>query len=161
MSLQDFLSAIPEKNQHGLSIKFLTLGLPIWDSFSSASKNLEYIDTVVGMHHKVSKDIIQRTMDIATKEINSPNSRNKELIELKEEFSDPLVSLQDLDWEIPESAQLIFYSAYNLVESLTGRKETYDGETMIYISINQSIDAITREKIKTFDDINNLLKENK
>ena len=161
MSLKDFLSAISEKNQYGLSIKFLKLGLPIWDNFTSKSKNLEYIDTVVGMHHKVSKKIIQRAMDIATKTINRPNSRTKKLIELKEEFIDPIVALQALDWEIPKSAQLIFYSAYNLVESLTGRKATFNGDSIIFISINQSIDAITREKIKTFEDINNLLKENK
>lgn len=161
MSLQDFLSSIPEKNQLELSVKFLTIGQPIWNDFASKNKNLEYRDTVVGMHHKVSKDIFQRTLDLASEEINSPQSKTKQITELYQEFRDPIVSLQDMDWEIPESVLLIFYSAYNLIESLKGKKETYNGETMIYISINQSIDAITREKIKTFDELNKLLKENK
>lgn len=161
MSLQDFLSTIPEKNQYELSVKFLTIGQPIWKNYANSNKNLEYTDTVVGMHHKVSKDIIQRTIDLASKEINSPESKTKQITELYQEFRDPIVSLQDMDWEIPESVLLIFYSAYNLIESLKGKKETYNGETMIYISINQSVDAITRENIKTFDEINIILKENK
>ncbi|OFY89695.1 MAG: hypothetical protein A3K10_14570 [Bacteroidetes bacterium RIFCSPLOWO2_12_FULL_31_6] len=161
MSLQDLLSTIPEKNQHELSVKFLTIGQPIWKDYAINNKNLEYTDTVVGMQHKVSHDIIQRTIDLISEEIKSPKSKTKQIAELHQEFRDPIISLQDMDWEVPESVLLIFYSAYNLIESLKGKKETYDDESMIYISINQSIDAITREKIKTFNEINTLLKENK
>ena len=161
MSLQDFYSLLPEKKQYELSIKLLQISIPIWNDFSNKKTNLEYVDTVVGMEHKVAKDIIQRTLDVALKEISKPKSKTIEITNLKNEYRDPIVSLQDWDWEIPESVQLIFYSANNLIESLSGKKETFNGETMIYISANQSIDAITREKIKTFSEINSFLKENK
>ena len=53
---------------------------------------------------------------------------------------------------------MIFYSAHNLLEKLAGKEKTVFNELTIYVSINQSIDAIQRKDIISTDKIKTILK---
>lgn len=157
MSLKEYLSTIEENRQYELAVSLLKTGLPIWTEYTNKFKKLDYVDTVVGMYHKVEKDIIERTIKIANDEISGLKSGK--LNQLKHEYLEPVVALQDLDWELPESVLLIFYSAKNLIESMSGDKKAWNDETTLYISINQSIDAITRENLMKVEEVKKLLQE--
>ena len=140
MTLEKRIEKLPEKRQLELAIKFLEIGLPIWTEFAKNNR-LEYTDTVVGMHHVIDYKIVEKAIELAKKTIDENFKKHKVSI-LQEEYLEPITALQDLDWEIPEEPKLVFYSAHNLVEKLAGKEKTVFNELTIYVSINQSIDAI-------------------
>jgi hypothetical protein len=53
---------------------------------------------------------------------------------------------------------LIFYSTHNLLEKLSGKEKTVFNELTIYVSINQSIDAIQRKEIISTEEIKTIIK---
>ena len=67
--------------------------------------------------------------------------------------------MQDCDWELPDEVFKTFYSVHNLLDSLVGKKQTVFGESTIYVSINQAIDAIEKSKTLTLEEINAILEE--
>jgi hypothetical protein len=73
------------------------------------------------------------------------------------QFDDPIIALQDTDWELPNEVQKTFYAVYNLIDTLMGKKKTVFEESSIYVSINQAIDALETSKTLTFDEINKIL----
>ncbi len=77
------------------------------------------------------------------------------------EITEPIVALQDGDFEIPLNVELILLSAFNLNEYLNGKKKRCLKENTVYISINQSIDSITKSGNLNFDEINKILSKYK
>ena len=158
MTFEKIIENLPEKRQIGLAITFLEIGLPIWTKFAKNNR-LEYTDTVVGMHHKIDYRIVEKTIELAEKIIDKKHTFKKHKFSiLQEEYLEPITALQDLDWEIPEEPKSILYSAYNLLEKLAGKEKTVFNELTIYVSINQSIDAIQRKNIISTDKIKTILK---
>lgn len=162
MTLEKRIEQLPENKQIELAIKFLEIGLPIWTEFAK-NNGLEYSDTVVGMHHKIDDKIVEKAIELAKRTIDKKNTllnafKKHRISILQEEYLEPLTALQDLDWEIPEEPKLIFYSTHNLLEKLAGKEKTVFNELTIYVSINQSIDAIQRKDIISTDEIKKILK---
>ncbi len=160
MSLKEYTAALTEKQRFNLAIELIEQLLPIWNDFSSNKKNLEYVDTVVAMYHSVDKEIIERTTKLAKKWIDNESDK-KELQRLNNWFSDPIVALQDFDWEIPENIQLIFYSAHNLLGKLNGETKTIFGDEQLYLAINQAIDSIIKSGLMTENEIKELMEKHK
>ena len=160
MTLEEFIESLDEKRQYELAIELTKKALPIWDAYAISNK-LEYVDTVVGMHHTVQKYILLRTLDTVQKEILNPNTQKKKIKQLREEFSDPIVAMQDLDWELPYCVERVFYSIRNLLDKLSGQNITVFDESQIYVVINQAIDALYKEKILTENEIKEILNKYK
>ncbi|MGB0870596.1 MAG: hypothetical protein ACPGSD_13445 [Flavobacteriales bacterium] len=158
MSLKKYTASLTEKHRFGFAIELIEKLLPIWNDFSKIKKNLEYIDTVVVMYHVVDKNIIERTIKLAKKWIDNEFD-HKEHQSLNSCFSDPIVALQDLDWEIPENIQLIFYSAYNLLIKLNGETKTIFGDEQLHLVINQAIDSIFLSELMTENELREFMVE--
>lgn len=156
MALDKYFSKLKEKHRYEVVIELLTLALPIWNDYINKVKVLEYRDTVVGMYYSVEITIIEKTIELAKSKLNN-NLNSNDLLYIKSEYSDPIVALQDLDWELPYSVECIFYAAYNLIEKISGKKKSYSGDELLYLVSNQTIDALTYEKLYSFEDINNIL----
>lgn len=163
MNLKEFVNSMPQKVQIKLALHFLEIAIPIWNRFAN-NITLSYRDTVVGLQHNVRVDLLIDTFKLI-QIYNNENNYIKRLFlkskikKLEIEFRDPIVSLQDTDWEIPDNISLIFYSVNNLLEFVLGKELTAFNDTYIYISINQSIDAIEKSNILTYEEINMILKE--
>jgi len=160
MSLKEYTKSITETKRILLAIELIERLLPIWNEFSNKRKNLEYIDTVVGMDHSVDKEIISRIINLSKNWISGDLDK-KEQAKLNEWYSDPIVAMQDLDWEIPENIQLIFYSGYNLLRKINGETKTIFGDEQLYLVINQAIDAILKSNLLSKNEINEILKKHK
>lgn len=160
MTLKEFISSLEESAQYELALVLTNKTLSIWDNYSKTNK-LEYVDTVVGMHHKVEKDILSRTLSTIKLELLNPKSQRNKISKLSEEFSDPIVAMQDLDWELPSPVELTFYSTRNLLDKVNGKEVTVFDEPQIYVVINQAIDALSQEKIMSDKEIKELLKNYK
>ena len=163
MGLQERIENLPEEKQIELSIKLLEIGLPIWTEFAQNNK-LEYTDTVVGMHHRIDENIVDKAISFAKVQFENKEGVLKSFLRhratkfIEQEFWEPITALQDLDWEIPEPPKLVFYSAYNLIEKLAGKENSVLGELIIYVSINQSIDAIQRKGIISNEEVREIVK---
>ncbi len=165
MTLQEHIDNLPKNKQFDIAIRFTRLALPIWNKYAKKNEPT-YRDTVVGLQHSVKRTLLKNTIDavekyIATNTIGKAILKNTELISLSRQFSDPIVALQDHDWELPNEIKKTFYSVHNLLDSVLGKEKTVFNETTIYVTINQAIDALLSSKLMTEKEIRKILYDNK
>jgi hypothetical protein len=146
-TLSDLMQGLPEDRQLTLAAHFCRLGLPIWDDFASDAGARAYHDSVVGMHHVISETLLARALATAQAVLTQSDYSNTAtgidaIRSMKHEFIEPIVALQDGDWELPDAVKLIFYAHSNMVEHLSGYKVFLGGEAALYVSVNQAIDAL-------------------
>jgi hypothetical protein len=158
MTLQRYVNSLYKQEQFRIAVKLARLALPVWDAYASKNE-LHYRDSVVGMSHTVDKQLLTRTVDAVEEYMNSENFKNRNynksrFSELLNEYLDPIVALQDRDWELPNEVKLLIYSIHNLLEAATGNEQTPFGEATIYVSINQLVDALTFSSHMTFEEVN-------
>ena len=60
-----------------------------------------------------------------------------------------------------KEVELILYSTSNLIDYVIGKKTNSSNENLAYVSINQSIDAITQSGILNFDEIKTIIDNKK
>ncbi len=161
MTLKKYSESLPKDIRFKVAIKLIKLALPIWENFADKNQ-LKYRDTVVGLTHTVDKDILKNSIDAVEIYLNSNKIRKiiggkSKLIEIRRQFDDPIVALQDADWELPDDVPKIFYSVYNLLDELLGKKKTAFDKSTIYVAINQAIDALDTSETLTVGEINKIL----
>lgn len=158
MNLEEYINSLPQKQQYQLAIRFIEFTLPIWEKYAQQEGSCLYMDSIVGMEHLVDKALLQDTTQRVKYLLDNPHSStDSTLSNLYNQFSDPIVALQDWDWELPNDVQKTFYAVYNLVEAFIGQERSVFNELTIYVSINQAIDAILTAKIMNWDEINQIL----
>ena len=165
MTLQKYIDSLSKDKQFNIAIELTRSALPIWDKYAE-NNELSYQDTVVGLNHSVYKQLLQDTINtvenlISTNSIKGTITKNSDLLSLDRQFSDPIVALQDTDWEPPYEVERTFYAVYNLLEAALGKIKTVFNETTIYVSINQAVDALVSSKTMTEEEIRELLYGNK
>jgi hypothetical protein len=158
MTLKEFISALDSTMQFDLAITLIGAAMPAWENYTK-TKELKYKDSVVGLHHRVEKDIISRTLKTVRMELSEPGIHKIEIEKLMKEFSDPIVAMQDGDWELPYEPERIFYSAYNLLKEIEGEEVSVLDEPRIYVAINQAMDAALSAKLMTDDSVQQLLQK--
>lgn len=163
MTLNERIEALPLKKQFESAIEFAETALPIWIDFTKENKT-EYIDSIVGVFHKIDKNLLQRALTeakriVALSDFTERFGKGHLIEKFYEEFSEPIVALQDTDWELPHQAELIFYAIYNLIYGLNENKATTFGDNPVSVSINQSIDCLTAYGILTFNKVFEIIKK--
>jgi len=73
MTLKEFISTLEESSQYDLALTLTNNTLSIWDSYAKRNK-LEYVNTVVVIHHLVKKDILKRTLETVRQELINPKT---------------------------------------------------------------------------------------
>jgi len=162
MDLLQKVENLEEEKQIRLAVSLLKLCLPIWYEFNSNS--VQYVDSVVGMTHAINKNLIEETIILAEKSLKCNTGTEFKKIEVKlkskkSEFLEHIVSVSDNDLRLPAHVDLILNSASNLVNKLLGENLSIQGEPMIYISINQSIDVLLKSNKMNIEDINSLMEQ--
>jgi hypothetical protein len=163
MSLREYCNLLPEKRKKELAIKLIKTALPVWEKFCEKGK-LTYRDSTVWMKHNVDKNLLQDAIKEAE---NIPenfdelktNGFGGRIKNLYDDFTDPITAIHDEDWKLPESAEKIFFSVYNLLTAIIFKDENDTGESNYYISINQAIDVIDSEKLLSEEEIKLILEE--
>ncbi len=146
-TLQELMQGLPTERQLAMAVHFVQLGLPIWTEFAVDPAARSYCDGVVGMHHVISETLPARALALAQCVLHNPDhmstaDRLAECAAIKHEFIEPIVALQDGDWELPDAVKLIFYAHSNMVEHLSGYSIFLGGESALYVTVNQAIDAL-------------------
>ena len=161
MTLEEHIENLPKDKQFDIAIRLTKLSLPIWDKYADKNE-LTYRDTVVGLHHSVDRALLKNTIDavekyISTNMISKVVIKNTDLLSLSRQFSDPIVALQDIDWELPNEVEKTFYAVHNLLDAALGKEMTTFNESTIYVTINQAIDALDSSKTMTEEEIRKVL----
>ena len=163
MILQEFTDSLAKDKQFKLAIKLTKLAIPIWDNYTDKN-DLCYRDNVVGMYHTVDRKLLLNTINaveeyLKLNKLKKLFDRKSKLIELSKQFDDPIVALQDCDWELPNEVLKTFYSVRNLLDTLLGKEQTVFNERTIYVSINQAIDALEKSQTMTIEEIKTMFGE--
>ena len=161
MTLEEHIENLPKDKQFDIAIRLTKLSLPIWNKYADKNE-LTYRDTVVGLHHFVDRALLKNTIDavekyISTNMISKVVIKNTDLLSLSRQFSDPIVALQDIDWELPNEVEKTFYAVHNLLDAALGKEMTAFNESTIYVTINQAIDALDSSKTMTEEEIRKVL----
>ena len=161
MTLEEHIENLQKDMQFDIAIRLTKFSLPIWDKYADKNE-LTYRDTVVGLHHSVDRALLKNTIDavekyISTNMINKVIIKNTDLLSLSRQFSDPIVALQDIDWELPNEVEKTFYAVHNLLDAALGKEMTAFNESTIYVTINQAIDALNNSKTLTEEEIRKVL----
>jgi len=157
MSLQNFVSKLDDRQQIKLAVKLLDLAKETWLNFTDDPSKLLYAISAIGVLEDVDRQLITRAILIARQELISKNSRAEEIDAISKEFRIHVAAIRDEDWIIPHEIELILYSASNLIEGINSTKTNAQGESLIYVSINQSADALMKNRLKSVEQLNNLL----
>ena len=165
MTLKEHIDNLPTDKQFDIAIRLTRLTLPIWDNYVY-NNELTYRDTVVGLQHSVERTLLKNTIDIVekyilTNRINKAIIKNFDLLTFSRQFSDPIIALQDTDWEPPYEVERTFYAVHNLLDAALDKEKTVFNETTIYVTINQAIDALSSSKLLTETEIREILYDNK
>ena len=161
MTLEEYIENLQKDMQFDIAIRLTKFSLPIWDKYADKNE-LTYRDTVVGLHHSVDRALLKNTIDavekyISTNMINKVIIKNTDLLSLSRQFSDPIVALQDIDWELPNEVEKTFYAVHNLLDAALGKEMTAFNESTIYVTINQAIDALNNSNTLTEEEIRKVL----
>ena len=159
LTLQEYIDSLPSDKQFDIAVRLTKLALPIWENYANENE-LTYRDTVVGLTHLVDKNLLVKTVNTVEQHLHLKKS-SQALSDLRKKLDDPIVALQDTDWELPDEVQKTFYSIFNLLETCLGKMQTTFGESTIYVSINQAVDALETSKQLTFDEIKKILYDEK
>jgi len=119
-----------------LHIKACQFSLHIWEKFAQQGKNLSYLDSVVSMRHTIDNNIPKRALKaVKMKQSNHEISKN---------YREPIVALQDMDWQPPERIEFAYYSIYNLYQKYCQGIDVDD-----WLIINQCIAAQSNDDCRT------------
>jgi hypothetical protein len=165
MTLQQYIESLSKEKQFDIAIRLTKAALPLWDKYADKNE-LTYQDTVVGLHHSVDRQLLQKTINtveqfVASNIIKRTIIKNVDLLSLDRQFSDPIVALQDTDWELPNEVERTFYAVHNLLNASLGQEKTAFNETTIYVAINQAVDALSSSNTMTAEEIRNILYDRK
>lgn len=165
MTLQEHIDSLSKDKQFDIAIRLTRSALPVWDKYAD-NNELAYRDTVVGLNHSVDRQLLQNTINavekfVSTNRIKRTAIKNVDLLSSDKQFSDPIVALQDTDWELPYEVERTFYAVHNLLDAALGKVKTVFNETTIYVAINQAVDALASSKTMTEEEIRKILYENK
>ena len=165
MTLEQHIERLPKDKQFDIAIRLAKLVLPIWDKYAEKNE-MTYRDTVVGLQHSVDIALLKNTIDAVEKYLSASNInkviiKNTVLLSLCKQFSDPIVALKDLDWELPNEIERSLYAVYNLLNYTLGNEKTVLNAATIYVSINQAIDVLENAKIMSQEEIMQILYGNK
>lgn len=162
MTLQEIVASLPEQQKIALAAEFVEIALPIWENYAfKPETDLSYLAQPFYDIMEVDEHIVANALQIAKDYLKPHAAEDAAQISArgKKIISDYLnhnsgISHQELDLEY--NAQLVFYSGFNLLCHIFDKKD-YLKEEEAYVSANQSIDAITRTNLRSWDEVRAIL----
>lgn len=109
--------------------------LVVWLTYALRTR-LAYTDTVVGLRHLVDVELPARALDDVRRRHDAPDAAATQ-----HAYVEPIVALQDEDWELPsERLEHAYYAIYNL------HRLTFEPDDTITpgLVLNQAISATLR-----------------
>jgi hypothetical protein len=162
-TFKETVTKIPPLKQLDVAVAFTKLALPIWDDYAKVESNLTFTEEGPWpVLHTVDKNLLRDTIEAVEEFLKLdrhviPQVGNAKLSGLDDLFFKPMVCLQWMEWELPDPVCKTFYAVHNLLNFILNDAKNQEGESTIFVSINQSVDALTSSKKMTFDEVFNII----
>jgi hypothetical protein len=168
--LDEYCDSLPEHAQVAMCMRLLEIGLPIWEKHvGQHPDDLAKVNALITAEHRVHSGLdkvaaslprsalheLQAMID-AGKDINASSSLKRYLATFMEPLTNPA-----WDDALPLSVRLVFTATWNLLTYLLYTKKNQEGETHVYVAVNQACDAISREQLLSQADLEKVLQEYK
>jgi hypothetical protein len=163
MIFKETVTQIPSLKQLGIAVAFAKLALPIWDDYAKIEGHLAFTEEGPWpVQHNVDKNLLRDTIEAVEEFLNLerhqiPQIANAKLSALDDLFFKPLVCLQWSEWELPDGVLKTFYAVHNMLTFILNDDKNAEGESAVFVSINQSVDALTSSNKMTFDEVNGII----
>src|SRR6185437_585074 len=99
-----FLQLTPER-QKQVHFSLCEEALDVWEVYCKKRPRIRYVDTVVGMRHKVDLRLPYDALRSA--------QAGTGLADVEERYSEPIVAMQDSDLEFPPTIEFAYDAIYN------------------------------------------------
>lgn len=166
--IDKILVTLDVSSKYDLGLAFVEATIPVWENYAKNPDDLSYYDGV-GNHfkieyqdesgnlHSLEKNIISKAVEIVKEEIRKPASQEKELqrIGIKLNAHSEAIDIWDA-WQ-PFEAEVTLLASHNLVQLYQGKFKELE-ETKLDLIIRQAVKALVSAKIKTINEIENLLR---
>jgi hypothetical protein len=176
--LDKFCATLTNEAQLKIAIRLTRLALPVWQNhFVSKPDDLARLNALVTEKTRIPGALREIRADLPEDAVNEIASslelaekvgpfdiarlqENPKLMPLLYTFTGPL-SQNAWDATLPRSVRLVFTAVWNILTWILHREHNAEGETHIYLAINQAADVLMSEHLCDVDELNKMLAEYK
>ncbi len=132
--------------------------LPVWKKYIYSPEFLHYA-TFADAQNKIESSLLQKSIEEIKLISNTKlaGSENKNIIQLYNDFVNPVIALQDGIWITPYPVKKIFLSVYYLLKSIVEKTSSNDKETFLSTAISYAIECLELSKLYSSDEITSFL----
>ena len=175
--LDEFCAKLSDKAQLQIALRLSTMVLPVWERyFDEHSDAVEKLNRLIKPENRVgggAGQIGRSFPDSALRAIGESYERSRKeplpVVAMKKDrllvpyFATGSQPLTNSSWDdtFPYTTRLVFTSVWNILTWILLRRNNAEGETHIYIAINQAADVLLSEKILDTEAIDTILMEYK
>ncbi|HEU5088326.1 MAG TPA: hypothetical protein VFT99_12805 [Roseiflexaceae bacterium] len=120
-----FMRAAP-LHKRRVHIRLCRHALRHWEAYAAAEGPIEYVDSVIGMHHSVEAGLPHEALECVL--------AGRDLADVGRRYWEPIVAMQDDDLAFPGGTTLAYYAIYNLF-----RKYVEHAPIDNWLIVNQAI----------------------
>nr|MDO8088144.1 hypothetical protein [Candidatus Sigynarchaeum springense] len=166
--LDEYCKSLPEHAQVAMSMQLIEIVLPTWEKHvTEHPDDLARVNALVTEKHKIFGGLAKVAASLpraAVNELKKMIASGRDLASsssLRHYLATFMQPLTNPDWDgvLPEPVGLVFTATWNLLTYLLLRQKTKEGETHVYVAINQACDAILREKLLSQGELDRVLEE--
>lgn len=175
--LDNYCNSLSDEAQLKIALRLSKMALRVWNThFNRNPTDIDVINSLIGDSNRVKRGAKTIDIDFPTRALEKiersylgikESSRQNPIPLLKRDPTlSPMLatSMQPLTnkrWDIvlPESVRLVFTSVFNILVWLQLKRRNFNGETHIYVAINQGADVLLRESLISTEELNKILYE--
>ncbi len=175
--LDKFCNSISDEAQLRIALTMGNLALPVWtEYFTKNPAAMDQLNALIadknrvkGGLEKIDLEFPKRALEKIERSLASAKEKSTDRpipIMKSDATLSPLLAtcmqpLSNPQWDntLNQSARLVFTSVFNILMWILKRRKTDFHETHIYVAINQGVDVVLRETIRSQRNINVILNE--
>jgi hypothetical protein len=151
-ALEGLFTRLNESSKIQLALKMAKISVPIWEAYKKRNTLLLFKSEVYN----------QPDVDMALLRETLAAIETDELADLRQSFNQfrqPIVMLQEGEWELSISIKNAFYSVYNLAKAVLSAENKAQRSSCVRQSVMQSFDAINKSFLLSMDEWKDFLED--
>lgn len=168
MTLEETVAAMPGAGRANLAFELIEIALPAWVQHTGQHpEDLEAVSALIDDAHRaptgariIVSGILSEIVSALRTAVKSGQDLKSNRL-LKSYLATVMQPLTNPAWEdkLTPPLRLIFTSVFNLLTALIYRRATESGESHIYVSINQSCDAILQLELRSLEKLQAIIQK--
>ncbi len=168
MTLEETVASLPGAGQANLAFDLLEIALPAWSEHAQEHpEDLQAVSALMDDAHRaptgariIAAGILSEIVSALRSAVTSGQDLKSNRL-LRSYLATVMQPLTNPAWEdkLTPPLRLIFTSVFNLLTALIYRRAAESGESHIYVSINQSCDAILQLELRSLEELHAIIQK--